>query len=261
MFKTSALTAALATLAVAGSSSAALVAYFPLDGTLGVTSSIDDVIDNAGHGVTDGTANNGNATYVNDATRGTVLFSPTGNRFNAGTQDIDVTAGNGFTWSFWAKSGTDVAGVVIGTRNGSWHKVQFGEVDGTGFTDFRYSSTGALNNNGASTANFGDGSWHHVAYVGDENGVAIYIDGALKGGDTSLTATTYNGVMEIGGSSKFSEDVDVSLDEIAIFDERLSEEDIIALAGGADPQNIPEPGSLALLGLGGLLIGARRRRG
>jgi hypothetical protein len=260
MLKQLALTTAVLTGFAMTTANAALVAYFPMEGTLGNTSSIDDVIDDAGHGVTDGSANNGNATFVNDGTRGTVLFSPTGNRFTAGTQDIDVTPGNGFTWSFWAKSGADTSGVVIGTRNGSWHKLQFGEVDGVGFADFRYSSTGALNNNGAATANFSDGSWHHVAYTGDENGVRIYIDGVLKGGDTTLAASTYNGVMEIGGSSKYSEDVDVYLDDIAIFDERLTDDVIIALANGADPQNIPEPASIVTGLFGMTLIVARRKR-
>lgn len=242
------------------SANAALVAYFPLDGVAdSTTSSIDDIIDDASHGVTDGSANNGNATWVNDATRGSVLFSPTGNRFSAGTQDIDVTTGNGFAWSFWAKSGADTSGVVLGTRNGSWHKLQFSVVDGTGFADFNFSSTGALNNSSTATASYGDGSWHHVAYIGDENGAKLYIDGTLRGGDTSLVASTYNGVMEIGGSSKFSEDVDVYLDEIAIYDQALTESQIVALAGGADPLTIPEP-STALLGAFGTLLLMRRRR-
>jgi hypothetical protein len=246
---------------MASSASAALVAYFPLDGTNGaIAATIDDVIDDATHDVTDGTANNNLATWVTDGTRGSVLNSPTGNRFLAGTQDINVTAGNGFTWSFWAKSGADTAGVVIGTRNGTWHKLQFGEVDGTGFADFRYSSTGTDNNNETSTANFGDGSWHHVAYVGDENGVAIYIDGVKSGGDTSLVASTYNGQMEIGGSTRFSEYVDVQLDDLAIWDEALTEARIIELAAGGSVIPIPEPSSTALLGLGGLALILRRRK-
>jgi MYXO-CTERM domain-containing protein len=238
---------------------AALVAYFPLDGMAGdFTSTINDTIDNASHGVTDGTANNSLASWVNDPTRGSVLFSPTGNRFSAGTQDINVTVGNGFTWSLWAKSGTDTAGVVIGTRNGSWHKLQFEQVDGTGFADFNYRADGA-NNNANSTFTMADGAWHHIAYVGDENGVGIYVDGVYRGGDTSLAATTYNGLMEIGGSSRFSEDVDVFLDEIAIYDNALTEAQIVSLFNGADPTTIPEP-SAALLGALGFLALLRRRR-
>lgn len=238
---------------------AALVAYFPLDGTAGqFVNTIDDIIDDPNHGVTDGSTNANNvATWVNDATRGSVLFSPGTQRFLAGTQDIDMATG--FAWSFWARAGADISGVVIGTRNGSWHKLQFGEVDGTGFADFRYSSTGALNNVGASTANFSDGNWHHVAYVGDGTAVSLYIDGVLAGGDTSLVATTYNGQMEIGGSTRFNEYVDVYLDEIAIFDQSLTTDQITALAGGADPLTIiPEPSLALLSGLG--LLGLLRRR-
>ena len=252
----------VAALFAGATSQAALVAYFPLDGVNGAnTSTITATIDDAGHAVTSGTANNNDASWVNDATRGSVLFSPGTNRFLAGTQDINVTTGNGFSWSFWARAGADTAGVVLGTRNGTWHKLQFGEVDGPGLADFRYSSTGTLNNNGASTANFSDGNWHHVAYVGDDTGVRIYIDGVLSGGDTSLSASTYNGQFEIGGSTRFSEYVDVYLDELAVFSVALTEGQITSLAGGADVQTIliPEPSTVIMSSLGMLLLLRRRR--
>lgn len=262
--KTQLTLAGLAIALTVGPANAALVAYFPLDGIAGAnTSTIDDIIDDASHPVVDGTANNGNAIWVNDGTRGSVLFSPTGNRFTAGTQGIDVTPGNGFAWSFWAKSGNDVSGVVMGTRNGTWHKLQFGEVDGPGLADFRFNAAGTNNYNGTPDITFGDGSWHHVAYVGDENGVGIYIDGVHRGGDTTLSASTYNGMMEIGGSSKYSEDVDVYLDEIAIYSVALTSEQIVALSNGADPTQIlvPEPASLAMGLFGMTLIAVRRRKG
>jgi hypothetical protein len=260
VIKSSALIGAAASLLVAGSAQAALVAYFPLDGTAGdFVNDIDDVIDDGSHPVTDGTTNvTDSATWVNDATRGSVLFSPTGQRFLAGTQGINASGTNGFTWSFWAKSGNDTSGVVIGTRNGSWHKIQFDQVDGSGLADFNYRSDAALNQTNGDL-NFGDGQWHHFGYVGTGGEVRMYVDGVLVGGDTSLSnggvAETLQ--MEIGGSTRFSEYVDVFLDDIAVWDEALSEQQIVDLANGAA---VPEPGSLALLGLGTLLI-ARRRRG
>lgn len=211
-----------------------LVAYFPLnEGTPGeITEVIDDVIDNPDHGITDGTANNQSATWVDDSERGVVLDSPGDNRFLAGTQDIDLT--KGFTWSFWAKVavGETAARVVIGTRNGSWHKITVASgVDGTGFVDF---VSGAYD--------LADGLWHHIALVGTDNGsgvpndveVSFYLDGVKLGTDTTAVTLNYNGQMEIGGSTRFSEYSNVRLDDIAIWDEALSEGAIIGLANG-DP--------------------------
>ena len=232
---------------------AGLVAYFPLnEGTAGTTaSSIDDIIDDPTHGVTDGTANNSDGAWVNDATRGIVLSTVQGNRFTAGTQDLDLSVG--FTWSLWVKSdsvGNADAGAdtIIGSRNGTWNKVQPTAVqrwfDLTGY-------------------DLNDDTWHHIVYTGDAaTGGAFYIDGSQVATDPTPfnNLTAINDVMEIGGSSRFSEDWTGLMDDIAIWNERLSEQDIVALANGADPQNVPEPGSIALLGLAGLMMARRRRQ-
>ncbi len=211
-----------------------LVAYFPLnEGTPGeVAEVIDDLIDNPDHGVTDGTANNLSATWVDDPERGVVLDSPGNNRFLAGTQDIDLV--KGFTWSLWVKVavGETAPKVVIGTRNGSWHKITVSSgVDGVGFVDFV-----------AGAYDLADGLWHHLALVGTDNGsgvsndvrVSFYLDGVKLGEDTTAAALTYNGQMEIGGSTRFNEFANCRLDDVAIWDEALSEEVIIGLANG-DP--------------------------
>lgn len=240
-------------------SQGSLVAYFPLDGVDGAAvSEIVPTIDDPVHPVTNGLANNNAATWVNDATRGSVLNSPDGNRFLAGTQGIDLT--EGFTWSFWARidSATSASDVIIGTRNGSWHKITSASgVDGTGFVDFAYPGG----------TNLADDTWHHFGYVGTDNGtgnagtvsVTLYIDGVAVGTDTTAASLTYNGQMEIGGSTRFSEYATVLLDDIAIYNNALSEAEIQALAAGAPV--IPEPSSFVLLGLGlAGLAGFRRRK-
>jgi len=233
--------------AFVGSAQAGLVAHFPVNSATDSSTFLDDVVDDATHGVADGTSSNEDGSIVFDATRGgDVLQTVQGHRFTAGTQDIDLS--EGFGWSLWFKSPSanfniDDAGadVIIGSRNGIWNKVQ-----PTGTE--RFFDLGGYN--------IDDGAWHHIAYVGDStDGGAIWIDGVQVATDaTPFNGTqTVNDVMEIGGSSRFSEDATGFMDEIRIFDHRLSESEIQALA-------IPEPSSLALLGLGGLLI-ARRRRG
>lgn len=211
-----------------------LVAYFPLDeGTPGEsTEFIDDVIDNPHHGVGDAQANNHLATWVDDPERGVVLNSPAHNRFLAGTQDIDLR--QGFTWSFWAKVRQGETGpkVVIGTRNRQWHKITVAKgVDGVGFVDF-----------GSGTYDLADGKWHHLALVGSDQGsgdagdveVSLYLDGVKLASANTARTLTYNGQMEIGGSTKYSEFADVRLDEIGIWNEALPESVIVGLANG-DP--------------------------
>ena len=310
---------AAAVAAIGTAANAGLVAYFPLnDGAAGSTANtIDDIIDDASHGVADGTANNGNALWVNDATRGIVLSTEQSNHFVAGTQDIDLNVG--FTWSLWVKSDSVAnadagADVIIGSRNGTWNKVQ---PNGTSrFFDLGF--------------NVDDDTWHHLAYTGDlATGGAFYVDGVEVATDaTSFNGlTTVNDVMEIGGSSRFSERWTGLMDDIAIWDERLSAATILGIANGDPIQGpsgppgdtdgdgdiddsdlgtsfsnytgpvgalggktaaqgdtdgdgdvddsdlgtsfsgytgplaaaVPEPTSLALLGLGGLLIARRRR--
>ncbi len=237
-----------------GSAQADLVAYFPLtDGADGTTATTaDDIIDDPSHGITDATVNNPlttNDTWVFDATRNRIVLSTTeGSRFNGGVQDIDLTTG--FTWSLWfninSSNITDPnADVVIGTRSGNaaqdsttaWHKVDL--VSTSAWNGTMPYSTGTL----------ADDTWHHFGYVGDTTGRKIYLDGTEIASDTTIVVNTNdNRPFEFGGSAQFAEDITGLYSDIAIWNERLSEADIIALAGGAVPTTIGGGGPGFLLG-------------
>ena len=228
---------ALAVLA-AQLSHATLVAYFPVDSATDSSNFLDDIIDDPTHGTTNGTSANNNASIIFDAFRGgDVLSTVEGHRFSAGTQDIDLTLG--FTWSLWVKvnssnlsdSGADV---IIGTRQGNatatsttaWHKMDLGGISAWNGSELTYT-------------NLADDTWHHIAYTGDTTSREIWIDGVMVKSDTSIVVNTIARNLEIGGSSQFSEDVTGLYDDIAIWNEKLSNNRIIELAAGASVIELP----------------------
>ncbi|MEM7394774.1 MAG: LamG-like jellyroll fold domain-containing protein, partial [Verrucomicrobiota bacterium] len=193
-----------------------LVAYWPLnDGTNGQSvTGADDVIDDPNHPATDAVASFGNGTWVNDATRGIVFSTGEDDRLSAGRQGIS----GDFTWSVWVRT-SEIGGNnhIMGTRSGGpWNSLNP--------SSFR---------NWAGTLSFphvGDDRWHHLAVRRSGSEVSVYRDGTNVVSGTRTGG--FNGPLEIGGSSQFSEDLTGLVSDAAIWDEALSTNRIAALAAG-----------------------------
>jgi autotransporter-associated beta strand protein len=211
------------------------VAYWPMrDGApgqivpTGTGNAAQNVI-NIANTFVNGTVNNTNSTWESDPLRGIVWSTTEGNRINAGTQGIDLATG--FTWSLWVNA--DVANItdpgadcIIGTRQGgTWHKI-----DRTSITNWN----GAVPSSGG-YADLCRSEWIHIAYVGHSSfGRRLYVDGQLVASNATTTSATFNGALEIGGTSNFNEDITGLYSDVAIWNQALSLAQIESLIAGVN---------------------------
>ncbi|MCP5537517.1 MAG: LamG domain-containing protein [Akkermansiaceae bacterium] len=133
---------------------------------------------------------------------------------------------------------------------------------------------GTWYDSGVSTSIIADDEWHHIAFVWSHDGTdataTIYVDGTAidwGGGATTKTLTgkgkislTNDGIgayqrLFSGNTGATQDQLNGLFDDTRIYDTALSASEIASLAG------VPEPSSAALLGLGGLALILRRRKG
>ena len=120
------------------------------------------------------------------------------------------------------------------------------------------------------TATYVDGNWHHFAFTQDGTGVTLYVDGSevTSFGGTDLNSgawfntITAPSTMSIGWETRQNGTFPFngSIDDFGIFDHALSQQEVDnVIAFGADNYAVPEPSTIMLLVIGGL-VSIRRRK-
>ncbi|MFT3970690.1 MAG: PKD domain-containing protein [Micropruina sp.] len=153
-----------------------------------------------------------------------------------------------FTAEVWFKTNTAKGGKLIGFGTGAsglstsydrhvymlnTGKLVFGTYNGA-----QQSITSSLSYN--------DNVWHHVAATQADDGMKLYVDGALVGTNANATGQSYTGYWRVGGDNLWSGATSKyfagSLDEAAVYPTALSENDIRAhytASGRTAPNRAP----------------------
>ncbi|MFC1706928.1 LamG domain-containing protein [Planctomycetota bacterium] len=129
-----------------------------------------------------------------------------------------------------------------------------------------------------------DTAWHHYALVRHGDAISAYIDGVDQAGNVTVVSegvgmdvnVAGGGFLSLGalsdvgaGKAGFDRWFDGQIDDLAVYNQALTPEQIVSLASGVSPVAIdagvliPEPGPIALLAAGLLVVGfslVRRRR-
>ncbi|MEM7394674.1 MAG: LamG-like jellyroll fold domain-containing protein, partial [Verrucomicrobiota bacterium] len=183
-----------------------LVAYWPLDdGPLGPVADgtiIDDVVDDPVGGEVDAVTDGNGGAFVYDADLDrTVWHTVQNNRLQAGSTEMN----RDFTWTVWARSIGGDTGSVLGTRDGSYARLFLHQVAADGYgISFSFPN------------NYGDDTWHHLAFTREGNTFTVYVDGVYEASRT-VAAGDNDMKFEIGGHSRYASDFEGYMSEVAIW--------------------------------------------
>lgn len=183
------------------------------------------------------------------------------NSFNSANTDLSqftlsmhVRTTATLNWKDYISFGTGNNVVFVFESNGavpqSVSLFNIGNVGGT--------SEGSIS---ASSPQINDGEWHHLALTSNGTELTFYIDGS-EAGTAAYSGTGTISAFQI--ASRFGESaraITSDIDDVAVYDETLTAGQIAYLTNNAATATpVPEPSSLALLGLGSAAFLFRRRK-
>lgn len=257
------------TLAVTTVADAGLIAHWSFDEPADATALTDSV--GANHSTSIGTAVPGATGQIG----GAWTFDGASNAITIDASTGDLTALANYTFSAWVKS-ADNLGVILSISDNTQgsEEVAF-RVSDNGSPDGRAGVLGRPNIDGPggealSTTLVNDDMWRHVAFTSHATGWSIYVNGALENSGNSPTSplaiganAVHIGANEDSGGLQWG--LSGLLDDVAVFDMAIDDGTIGeiyrgGLQGRSVTDVIPEPASIVLIAMSGLLLMRPRRR-
>jgi hypothetical protein len=225
---------------ITGSTNASLVAQYQFEGNAN---------DSSGNGY-NGTFM-GDAKTVTDAQRGQVLnLDGIDDYVDCGTGPA-ITGISPFTVAAWIKTSNTSHSAIVTQRDPSNNSGSygFGLVDQGRSQIYVYDGGyGFLFQSGTGVT---DGTWHHVAAVRtNSTDGELFIDGNIVATSSGTAISLQQVLVVIGRGYTGSYFFNGLMDDVRIYDNALSQEEVRQL--------IPEPATMLLVGLGGILL--RRKR-
>lgn len=242
-----------------GLTASQLVAHWPFEDGSGPTAA-----DISGY-TNDATLQNG-AYFVSTSRGGVMGFDGVNDRLtvpNASSIDFEDES---FTACLWFNTEQDAQSYMMAKNYGAtlpFWGINIGDISASG-PSVSVLGVAAIVHDGTTTSHvqiaedYTDGEWHHATFVRDRdeaNGGAnpelrLYIDGDLKDSSPDISGSIGNTAeLLIGDIATPGYDYQGMLDDVRLYQGAMLE------------HAIPEPCTMGLLGLGGLGLLARRRRG
>lgn len=238
----------LPALAVSLPTHGALLAYYSFD---------SDFTDGSGQGNDLSIGGSDPAITLTNIAFGSGALDLDGDDWLSMATTLNFGASDAWSVAFWGRRGAGAAaqdGMIIGEAGSSgnfiWTPDNASVVQGLRFR-----------NSSGTSSDFGgipdDGQYHHWAVIADGTGdVSVYRDNSLlgtqtPGGGTVFTANAVGQAFSAAGQIYLGQ-----LDELYVFDEAIDSTTVDSLFNS---NQIPEPGSIALLTFGGLFSLRRRR--
>ncbi len=206
-----------------------LVAWYPFNGNA------NDESGNGNHGVVNGAtltadrSGNGNSAYLFNGINNNIVSTP------------DLPASNSpRTISLWTKTNSSSAGLMSAAAYGS---------GAGGYVIFPafilnsngkyYFESGSSSNQLFSESSVSDNNWHQITltYSGQNTPVRMYVDGVLNASSVNLDLITENSPFVIGSASWADLWFSGIIDDIAIYNRALTQEEITALYSGTSSNN------------------------
>lgn len=190
-----------------------------------------------------------NPTWISDGIRGSVLnFDGTGYVDIANTASDFNFGASGFTIAAWARYSTLIVedSMIVGKHNAGFENGYFLDAlppDTLGFFD-NANATRVI----ATTA-YNDNQWHFVVGTNDGAIGRLYVDGQYIDSRPGTPLDNSRDLMVGGAFTYFDTFVagfTGSIDDVRVYNNALTQAEISQLYSVAEPNSVPEPGTLSL---------------